>query len=358
MLLFIKGVTAQNRIEYDKAVVVKEVKTDSIHYEYALSGEFITNRDYITYILWKTNVYGADYPGTVLDAFPGYDQLTINDYYTNPVVKKYYNCDTPIHYLIVNSQWFLKDYLFNSRYIDYPVIGITKKQASKFNKWLGDRYNEYLLIEKRHYKMNLNQIDEDNFVTDSYLAGMYFGYNVVDSFVTWDDNVLLNNFRLPTMLEQPQVETKLKKNTTRKEFLKCWQDSFFEVSKKGILIKLKYPSVSKKAKSLIPNPRIKVNLKSLTFSEMFLGRGKVDYLKGFYEQGYLTRDSLFFKDPEGYNYEKDSLGLMNYIIVGRENSDGMFLIEQDGFKRIQREPRNEVEEFKVFRYAFTLKHLK
>jgi hypothetical protein len=353
--LFGLRVNAQKTLKYDKRTEIKELITDSTHYKYAISKNYITNRDYITYILWKIEVYGLDYPSTIIDAFPGYEKVTNEDY---DVVNEYYNCDTALLYLIGKSDWYVKDYMFNPRYMDYPVIGMSKKQASKFNRWLSDRYNEYLLIRKNFYHRNLHQVDEDNFVTDSYLADQYYGHRKRDSIIKWEDEVLLNNFRLPTKKESFEKAVVLEKQKSRMKCLKYLGDSLFKVKKEGLLLKLKYPSISESANLLVRNDRVEIELGKLKISELYLSNTKEDYINAFKVCNYALKLESFFKDEEGYNESKDSIGAMNYLIIGRNASDEMILIEQDGFSKMSNKLLKDEPTLKVFRYAVTLKHIK
>ena len=358
ILLFGLVVNAQKPFKYDKRIEYKELKTDSIHYEYAISQNYITNRDYITFILWKINLYSLDFPSTILDAFPGYETFHDNDYAINNIIDRYYYSDTALMYLISESDWFVKDYMFNPKYIDYPVIGISWKQASKFNKWLSDRYNEHLLIKKDFYRMNLNQVNEDCFVSDSYLGGMYYGRRKCDSTILFEDDVLLSNFRLPTKKESFVGEIKLEKQQTGIKFLEAWENSFFKVKKRGVSLKLKQLWIRDNAVKLISNPGKEVKLEDLNISELYLSETKEDYVSAFKEHGYELKPEIFFKDEGGYSMEKDSLGLMNYLIIGRDVNGKKVLIEQDGFSKESKKSPIEKGSFKVFRYAVTLKHIK
>lgn len=355
LVLFSMRINAQKPMKFDRSVEVKLMDDSLGKYTYGVSDELITNRDYITYILWKMAVMGPDYPSGVLDAFPGYETIKSNDYYTNKEIDKYYYSTSKFHYMMKHSEWFVQDYIFNVKYIDYPVIGISKKQASKFNQWLSDRYNENLLIKKGFQKINFYQVNEDNFVTDSYLANQYYGRARLDSSIQWKDEVLVNNFRLPTKKEVGEMKVELKKQNS-KPFLKYLQDSLFAVKRDGIEIKLKYPNINKKAKKFISKPSADVKLKLINISEMFLSDSVGSYQAAFEKNGYPILPHSSFKDAEGYEYEKDSLGLMNYVVIGRDIKNERILIQEDGYHRMADHYLHPNKEFQVFRYAVTIKH--
>lgn len=354
IVILSKCLFAQKPFEFDRSLVLREMNTSTINYKYGCSEGLITNRDYITYILWKIKVYGSDYPENSFIAFPGYDN--INEYYKQHILEEYYNSTAPIHYMLNNSDWFVKDYMFNAKFIDFPVIGISKQQASRFNQWLSDRYNEWLLIEKGFQKINMYQLNEDNFVTDSYLANQYYGRSILDSFIVWKDEVLLNNFRLPTKKEVGQIKVMLKKQPRTKLFLKSFQDSLFEVNRDGIEIKLKYPSVDKKFKNFITKPNVVFKAKSVYVSEMFLSDSANSYIEAFKENGYPVMPDSSFRDSDGYNFEKDSIGFMNYVIIGRDANNKKILITEDGYTKMADYYIHPDKEFMVFRYSVTIKH--
>jgi formylglycine-generating enzyme len=102
---------------------------------------------------------------------------------------------------------------------NYPVVGITWKQASDFCLWRSDRVNEGVLIEKGYIdqKNIANEQGDQNFTTKSYLLGLYTPTPGKDarskknplkdaqgkprSQVTFEDGLLLPNYRLPTEAE-------------------------------------------------------------------------------------------------------------------------------------------------------------
>ncbi len=66
-------------------------------------------------------------------------------------------------------------YLRHPAYNEYPVVGVNWLQANDYCAWRSDRVNENIMIREGILKVNPNQVGEDNFNTDAYLAGQYVG---------------------------------------------------------------------------------------------------------------------------------------------------------------------------------------
>jgi formylglycine-generating enzyme len=105
-------------------------------------------------------------------------------------------------------------YLRHPGFNDYPVVGVTWKQAHDFCLWRGDRVNEGILMQKGYVnKQSLQQQGEDNFTTKSYLVGLYApppGKTATSkknplktaqgqprTSVSMEDGILLPDYRLP-----------------------------------------------------------------------------------------------------------------------------------------------------------------
>lgn len=109
-------------------------------------------------------------------------------------------------------------YLRHPGFNEYPVVGVSWKQAHDFCLWRGDRVNEGILIEKGYVnKQNVKpgaQTQENNFTTKSYLLGI--GYQPTPgkgatskknplktpqgqprTNVSMEDGLLLPDYRLP-----------------------------------------------------------------------------------------------------------------------------------------------------------------
>jgi sulfatase modifying factor 1 len=153
----------------------------------------VANMHYLEYLYWITRVFGADYPEVYKKALP--DTLVWRHQleYNEPMVELYMRHPS--------YQW-------------YPVVGVNWLQANDFCAWRTDRVNEILLIREGILRINPNQINEDNFNTDAYLAGQYEGLVKNDLIdlnpnsgssgtrkVRMEDGILLPRYRLPTEAE-------------------------------------------------------------------------------------------------------------------------------------------------------------
>ncbi|MCC7232367.1 MAG: SUMF1/EgtB/PvdO family nonheme iron enzyme [Bacteroidia bacterium] len=153
----------------------------------------VANVHYLEYLYWLSRVFGADYPEVYTKALP--DTLVWRD-------KLAYN------------EPFVELYLRHPAYQQYPVVGVNWLQANDFCKWRTDRVNEQILIREGILRINPNQINEDNFNTDAYLAGQYEGLVKSDLIdlnpssgtngtrkVRMEDGILLPKYRLPSEAE-------------------------------------------------------------------------------------------------------------------------------------------------------------
>jgi formylglycine-generating enzyme len=151
----------------------------------------IANVDYREYLYWLSRVFGLDYPEVIKQALP--DTLVWRDRlgYNEPYVEYYFR---------------------HPSYNFYPVVGISWVQANQFCSWRTDRVNEYILIREGILRIDPNQQNEENFNTDSYLAGQYEGLVKNDLYdmnpsgsgtrkVRMEDGILLPKYRLPTEAE-------------------------------------------------------------------------------------------------------------------------------------------------------------
>jgi len=113
----------------------------------------------------------------------------------------------------------LVEYYFrHPSYNNYPVVGVSWRQASDYCLWRSSRVNELTLVEKGY--ANESQLKstqgkgEDNFTTKSYLLGIYSPTKgkpknnpLMDengkprNYVKIEDGLLLPDYRLPTEAE-------------------------------------------------------------------------------------------------------------------------------------------------------------
>ncbi len=152
----------------------------------------VANVHYREYVYWLQRAYGQDYPDVVARAMP--DTLAWREAmsYNEPLVQYYFR---------------------HAAYNQYPVVGVTWNQANQYAKWRSDRVNELILIKVGALKENPNQTGEDVFTTETYQYGQYEGevgrrrrkdFDPNSSGArnwTYEDGLLLPNYRLPTEAE-------------------------------------------------------------------------------------------------------------------------------------------------------------
>ncbi len=151
----------------------------------------VSNLDYLEYLYWLNRVFGTDYPEVYEKALP--DTLVWRDRlaYNEPMVELY---------------------LRHPAYHYYPVVGVSWIQAADYCAWRTDRVNEMLLVERGILDLDPDQLNENNFNTEAYLAGQYEGLvnrNLQDlnpnstgeRRVRMEDGIILPRYRLPTEAE-------------------------------------------------------------------------------------------------------------------------------------------------------------
>jgi gliding motility-associated lipoprotein GldJ len=190
-LVFVEGGTftmgrVEQDVRYDWDIVPRRVTVSSFY----MDETEVNNTDYREYLYWINRVFSASYPEVWKKALP--DTLVWRS-------KLAYN------------EPFVELYLRHPSYAFYPVVGVNWLQATDFCAWRTDRVNESILIREGILQVNPNQVDEDNFNTDSYLAGQYEGLVKTDLIdldpnkdtrkVKIEDGLLLPRYRLPTEAE-------------------------------------------------------------------------------------------------------------------------------------------------------------
>lgn len=306
-----------------------------------ISSKPITNREYITYLLWLQGVY-RDYPSVVRDALPMSDTaLTYNDQESaeNSYLQKRINLLSPKD----------RDYIFNSKYLDYPVVGLSWLQAMQFCKWLSDRYNEYTLIKKKRLELDLNQRNEDCFNTEAFLADQYMGVTGENRElnVRLETGLLLPSFRLPTREELRLAEISASnelKPYGMFEFLKPWH---LEAKwKDTVILYLGSVSENNYVKLLPKNIPLPKDVAELVLDEY-------TEASGLTPMDVLQRNGLEKMDVKvSFDTRKDSLGLMPYFIMGI-NDGG----EAEAISNYSRVENNKCffAEGKIFRVAVNVK---
>lgn len=148
----------------------------------------VSNQDYREYLHWLKRVYPAD-------------KLKNNAALPDTTVwRKELGFNEP----------YVDNYLRHPAYSDYPVVGVSWDQATAYCKWRTDRVNEQVLIDKGVLTHDNTQSGQNVFNSKAYLTGLYAGTEGKKPMenpdgstrrVSWEDGVLLYNYRLPTEAE-------------------------------------------------------------------------------------------------------------------------------------------------------------
>jgi len=149
----------------------------------------VKNVDYREYLFWLRRVY-VDYPEVHRRALPDTLVWRLPLGFNDPYVQYYFR---------------------HPSYNTYPVVGVSWLQANDFCLWRTDRVNEQILIRMGIQDPKLDQVNENNFNTEAYLAGLYEGTvkknlpslapDQEERRVMIEDGILLPRYRLPTEAE-------------------------------------------------------------------------------------------------------------------------------------------------------------
>lgn len=358
------NLNAQENLFY-KGSQINYYKVDSDFV--AIMNRPVTNREYIIYLQWMRSVFGPNYPDLFYKAIPS---LNLDTLRTRQEKKQGYHDD--INFLLSCCESFVKDYMFNPKYLDYPVVGVSWQNANNYGKWLADRYNEDKLIKTDYLDFSPTPTENDYFSTDAYIAGLWQGQ--VKRFLKtndeanpergfeWSDNVFIPAFRLPTKQEAKQTYNEIIEFKpypfSKKHFLYRWHKDFF-ASESDTLLELwrnryQYPSPEK----IICNKKFVVNI---------TGELKLDFnnktnekeLANIYKQNQQSEvnaktEMESMRNSYTYNYTYNSAdntyisaeSSFPYLIIGEDKAKKPIYVTN--YKDLQ--PAN-TNEFKIFKLA-------
>lgn len=295
----------QNSLRYAQATTFVENEGTE---PFLISTRPVTNREYLLYLLWIYDVYAINYPETLVELLPGNlaDSAIYSTYeYGGSLFQNWYD----------HSEPFVRDYMMNPAYLDYPVIGITWYQASKCCHWLSDRYNEFFLIKNEYFAFDPNQMNEECFISESYLADMYYGSRRIEKTPAWSDRLILPCFRLPTSNELAVAKNSAVIQTAFKSyafdqngFLSLWNTYYLNMRPDRMIFSY---AGGVKDTVLFNNANRVYTVKD--FPALTLDR--------LPEQKTLSVADIYFQSGQALTtvsgeFEKDSLGQMHYIIIG------------------------------------------
>ncbi len=189
-LIFIEGGTfTMGRVEQDLIYQWNNVPRRVTVSSFYMDQTEVRNVDYREYLFWISRVF-IDYPEVYRKALP--DTLVWR---------------RPMAY----NEPYVMYYFRHPAYNDYPVVGVDWLQSTDFCSWRTDRVNEGIMIREGILNPDPNQLGEENFNTDAYLAGQYEGLvnknlpsldpNQEFRRVQLEDGMLLPKYRLPTEAE-------------------------------------------------------------------------------------------------------------------------------------------------------------
>ncbi|MFO7616835.1 MAG: gliding motility lipoprotein GldJ [Bacteroidales bacterium] len=189
-LVFVEGGTytmgrVADDVRFDWNNIPRRVTVSSFY----MDENEVTNTDYREYLYWLKRVF-AEYPQVYKDALP--DTLVWRGAmaFNEPMVEYYFR---------------------HPAYNDYPVVGVSWLQATRYCDWRTDRVNEMMLIKNGVLRFDPNQRGANNFNTEAYLAGQYEGVvrqdlpsldpNQPTRKARMEDGFFYPKYRLPTEAE-------------------------------------------------------------------------------------------------------------------------------------------------------------
>jgi hypothetical protein len=194
--------------------------------------------------MWLRNTFVGELSDVFYTSVPGLNVDSLRKYVDTEHKGRAFRA-IDMNEVINNSKPFVKDYMFNPKYLDYPVVGVSWQNANNYGKWLSDRYNETSIIKKGLLDFIPNPSDQDYFNTEDYIAGMWQGQlkqklaategegsNIKD--YNWEDYIFVPAFRLPSKKEISEAKIENEKiyelkpyPLNKKHFLYQWRKQFF-----------------------------------------------------------------------------------------------------------------------------------
>ncbi|WP_343304224.1 SUMF1/EgtB/PvdO family nonheme iron enzyme [Chitinophaga niabensis] len=157
----------------------------------------VSNINYREYLYWLNRMYYESFPDVYRNALPDTLVWRSELAYNEPLVEYYFR---------------------HPAYNNYPVVGVSWKQATDYAKWRSNRVNEKLLMDAGLLSKAdiMNQADDNTFDSKAYMAGLYEGTpgkmtkSAKKQFANpdgsprgaqFEDGIMLPNYRLPTEAE-------------------------------------------------------------------------------------------------------------------------------------------------------------
>ena len=180
---FVMGAT-QDQVMSDWDNIPRRITVNS----FFMDQTEVSNHNYCEYLFWLSHVFGgssnneqrAIFTSALPDTMVWREALGYNE----PLITLY---------------------LRHPAYQDYPVVGVSWRQASDFCIWRSDRVNEKRLLDRGYISaLDLNPSPENYFNTETYVAGLYTatpGKKAEGKKASYATGTLLPNYRLPTEAE-------------------------------------------------------------------------------------------------------------------------------------------------------------
>ena len=323
----------------------------------------VTNREYIIYLQWMHGVFGPTFPEFFYKSIPG---LNIDSLKAR-IGERYGDCE--LNLILESCETFVKDYIFNPRYLDYPVVGVSWQNANNYGKWLADRYNENKLINEGFLDLVPTPTEQDYFNTDAYIAGFWQGQvrrklasnnesNPERNF-EWSDNVFIPVFRLPTK-EEITIGNKVTSTQecfkaypfSKKHFLYKWHKQYFASESDSVMELWAQKEQNPTPQKIRCNKINKIKITGELNLDLNNGKNEKS-IEALYKQNQQKRVNVEVdiknKRVDGYYSYSDYSGQESpfpYVILGEDKNKNPIYVT--GYKDI--EPAN-TKEFKIFRLA-------